>query len=543
MRRLGPFSLLVCSLLACQRQAPVEPPPAGTPRLLVFLVADQLSADSLARVRPLLAEDGGLRRLVEEGVHFTEAHHGHAVTYTAPGHAALATGEHPRTSGIVANEWLDRDLGEAVYCVEDEEGEVGPGRMLVPSIGDWVKARYPAARVLAASGKDRGAVIVAGHAADGAFWFDDREGDFDTSATYGDPPAWLAAFDERGLPQELFTAGEWVPLPVDEAAAAAAGFDAFDRGPFDTALPRRLGGFDWVPTSGYHGSIYHSPFVDEHLARLARVMIVEEELGADEWPDLLGLSFSALDTVGHRYGPHSREALDVLLRLDRLLGDLFRFLDERVGRGRWVAALSSDHGIAPLPEHVAARGGTARRAAVPEIRCLRRAAAAVAARYGEEVWQGDDGYLDRADLAERGVDPREVESYADALLSRCPGIDAVWTRHEIEALPAGARPSPGSPGWLPALYRNTFHPERSPDLFLQAQPDFLPIAGSDTTHASPHRHDTHVPIVLWGPGLPPAEIAEPVLTVDFAPTLAGLLGVPVPEGLAGRPLPLPAPPR
>lgn len=543
MRRLWPFSLLICSLLACQRQPPVvEPPPPGTPRLLVFLVADQLSADTLARVRPLLAEDGGLRRLVEEGVHFTAAHHGHAVTYTAPGHAALATGEHPRTSGVVANEWFDRELGDSVYCVEDDDGEVTPGRMLVPSIGDWIKARYPAARVVAASGKDRGAVIVAGHAADGAFWFDDRNGGFDTSAYYGEAPAWLDAFDERGPVEELFLGAEWVPLPVDAAAAAAAGFEAFDRGPFEPGPPRRLGGFDWVPTAGYQGSIYRSPFVDEALARLARVLIVEEELGADEWPDLLGLSFSALDTVGHRYGPHSLETLDVILRLDRLLGDLFRLLDERVGRGAWVAALSSDHGIAPLPEHAAARGATNRRAGVPEIRCLRRAAAAVAERHGADVWQADEGYLDRDHLAEREVDPREVEAYADALLSRCPGIDAVWTRHEIEALPAPGRPAPGSSGWLPALYRNTFHPERSPDLLLQPAPDFLPIAGTDTTHASPHSHDTHVPIVVWGAGLRAAEVGEPVLTVDFAPTLAGLLGVPVPAGLAGRPLPLPGTP-
>lgn len=533
--------------VGCGQAPEVEGPPVGTPRLLVFVVVDQLRADQLERVRPLLAEDGGLRRLVEEGVDYRQAHHGHAVTYTAPGHAALATGEHPARSGIVANEWFDRESREKVSSVEDDEGVVGPGRLLVTSIGDWIKERYPAARVVAASGKDRGAVPIVGHGGDGAFWFDYGEGVFATSRYYGEEPEWLGAFNERELLAEGFTGTEWTPLPVDPAAAAAAGFEPFDRGPFDQGLPRLLGGFDWVPGSGYWGAVYRSPFVDEHLARLAQVLIEEEELGADEWPDLLGLSFAGLDNVGHAYGPWSLEALDVLLRLDRALGEIFALLDRRVGRDAYVVGLSSDHGVAPVPEIVAAGGGAARRAAAEEVRCLRRAVAAVAERFGDGVWLADDGYLDRDFLAEHGLDPRQVEAAAESALAACPGIDAVWTRSEIEslALPPASAPAPGTPGWLPALYRNTFHPERSPDLLLQTAPDFLPIAGSLTTHASPHPHDTHVPIVLWGPGLPAATVSTPVLTVDLAPTLAALLAVPTPPDLAGRPLPLPtpAPPR
>lgn len=523
----------------CGQAPEVEAPPVGTPRLVVMVVVDQLRADQLERVRPLLAEDGGLRRLVEEGVYFTQAHHGHAVTYTAPGHAALATGQHPARSGIVANEWFDRASREKVSAVEDDDGEVGPGRLLVTSIGDWVKERYPAARVVAASGKDRGAVLIVGHGGDGAFWFDPEDGLFAASGYYGGEPSWLAEFNGSQRLAEVFTGAEWTPLPVDPAAAAAAGFEPFGRGPFDRGLPRLLGGFDWVPGSGYWGSIYRSPFVDEHLARLAQVLVAEEELGADEWPDLLALSFSALDNVGHAYGPWSLEALDVLLRLDRALGEIFALLDRRVGRDAYLVALSSDHGVAPVPEIAAAGGAAARRAAAEEVRCLRRAVAAIAERFGEGVWLADDGYLDRGLLAERALDPRQVEAAADSALAACPGIEAVWTRSEIEALAPGPTPAPRSPGWLPALYRNTFHPERSPDLLLQTAPDFLPIAGSHTTHASPHPHDTHVPIVLWRPSLPAGTVSTPVLTVDLAPTLASLLDLPSPPDLAGRPLPLP----
>jgi predicted AlkP superfamily pyrophosphatase or phosphodiesterase len=517
--------------------AVVEPPPPGTPRLLVFLVVDQLATDTLERVRPLLAADGGLRRLLDEGVHYTAAHHGHAITYTGPGHAALTTGHHPATSGIVANDWIDRDRGELVDCVEDDEGRVAPARLLVPAIGDWVKARYPASRVVAASGKDRGAVLVAGRSGDTVLWYDDEVGGFTTSAAYGGPPGWLEAFNRRGLPPELFTDAAWEPLPVDRAAAAGAGFRELDLGPLDHGLPRLLGGYDWLPGERFFEAVYRSPFVDEQLARLATVLLTEESLGTDEWPDLLALSFSALDTVGHAWGPGSLEVLDVLLRLDRLLGDFFALLDRQVGPAMWVAGLSSDHGVMPLPEISAS--GRERRASLPEVRCLRQAVAAVAERFGEGVWLADDGYLDRRFLARRGLDPRQVEAFAETALSACPGVDEVWTRHEILELPAGATPAPGSAGWIPALYRNAFHPERSPDLFLQSEPDFLPAAGSHTTHASPHPHDTGVPIVLRGPTLTAGTVTSPVLTVDFAPTLAGLLAVPVPEGVVGRPLPPP----
>lgn len=535
-------------VVACAPDPPVEAPPAGTPRLLVVVVVDQLGMDALERVRPLLAEDGGLRRLVEEGVVYTQAHHGHALTYTAPGHASLATGRHPAVSGIVANEWFDREQGEVVDSHEQADGRIGPGRLLVSGIGDWMRERYRGGRVVAAGGKARGAVFLGGQAADVVAWYDLDSGSFETSSVYGDEPAWLERFNMHGLPSELFTGTEWAPLPVDLEAARAARFEGFDRGPFDRGLPRLLGGFDWVPGEGYHGAVYRSPFLDEHLAKLARVLIVEEELGTDAWPDLLALSFSSLDNVGHHYGPTSLEALDVLLRLDRELGAILGLLDERVGRGGYLVALSGDHGVAPVPEIAAAAGAPNRRAGPAEVRCLRRAVAAVAARFGAGVWQADDGVLDRAFLAGRGIDAAEVEAAADSLLAACPGIDAVWTRHEIAALPPGPTPAPGSAGWLPALYRNTWHPERSADLLLQTAPDFLPVVGSHTTHATPHAHDTHVPIVLWGPGLPAGTVAEPVLTVDLAPTLARLLGVTTQDGLAGRPLPLPrapssAPPR
>jgi hypothetical protein len=317
--------LLICCLfpftLSCEQTVSAEPPPEGTPRLVVLVVADQFRYDYLERARPFFT--GGLARLLDGGVSFTRAHHGHGRTSTAPGHAALSTGTHPARSGMVANGFYDRKRpDEWTDSVGDDRFGTSPKNLLVPALGDWIKDRYPRSKVVAASGKDRGAVLLGGHEADGAFWYDRAEGRFVTSGYYlSAEPEWLAAFDEAGPPDAFLDA--WRPVAeIDPAAAAAAGFAAMDRGPFDRGFPRLIG--DSVHRDGgFHQGLYDSPFLDQWLGRLVPELVAEYELGADEWPDLLALSFSSLDNVGHDHGPDSLEVLDTLVRLDRILGELF----------------------------------------------------------------------------------------------------------------------------------------------------------------------------------------------------------------------------
>ncbi|HEX2252518.1 MAG TPA: alkaline phosphatase family protein [Thermoanaerobaculia bacterium] len=549
---------------ACRRAPEPEPPPAGTPRLVVLVVSDQFRFDYLERVRPLLR--GGLKRLLEESVSFTEAHHAHAITNTAPGHATLATGAWPAHHGIVSNDWYDREEEEVVYCVDDDDVDTSPRRLLVPTLADWMKRRYPGAKVFAVSGKDRGAVLLAGRAADGTFWYDDETGEITTSDYYGRPPAWAEELNRQGLPRELFVGSVWEPLPVEAAAAAAAGFRPFDRGPFDEGWPRILGN-GMVPNESFFGSIYRTPFLDEHVGRFAQALVVAEELGSDEWPDFLGVSFSALDTVGHRYGPESLEVLDTILRLDRTLGELLAVLDQRVGRGNYLLAFSSDHGVVPLPEMAAAGGGEEagedaggdgsaavgggsvagagaasiapgagagvhgtganRRIGRAEIRCLRRAGAELAARFGAEVFL-DDGYLDREVLADRGHERAEVLAAVDELLTPCDGVVAVWTATELAVVDPAAPAVPGSPAWKATLFRRSSHPQRSPDFFIEWDPELLPVLGDYTTHGTPGRDDTHVPLLIAGRCPQAAEVDDFVATADLAPTLASLLDVPTP---------------
>ncbi len=520
-------AVLASALLpgACAR--PAAPPPEGAPRLVLLVVADQLSQDLLERTRPLLT--GGLARLLDQGASFTDAHHAHAGTTTAPGHATLATGADPARHGVIANSWFDRVRGGWVYSVEDPgRGLVSPVQLRVPTLGDRLRERWPRSKVFAAAGKDRSAVLLAGRRGHGAFWFEDGEWVGSEYYTPRGAPDWLDTFNERDEPRRLL-GRLWEPLPVAPEDAAAAGVLAADRGDFDPGLPRAFGGFSPAADGGFYEAFEDSPFLDQDLAELAEALVEAEELGADGWPDLLALSFSALDLVGHEYGPNSPEALDVVLRLDRTLGDLFAFLDREVGEGEVLAALSSDHGVAPLPELAAALGVPGRRAGRDLVACLQRANLDLGLRFGEGIdWLGRGFYLDGEALAEHDFEAAEVAAAAAELVERCPGVARAWTWADLA--------DDGESATYRDAFRRSFDPERSPDLLIEVEPYFVPVTSGDATHGSPHPYDTHVPLVFAGPGVPAGEVAGRVHTSDLAPTLGALLGLPPAEGLDGESL-------
>lgn len=524
----------VCA--ACAR--PAEPPPDGTPRLVVVIVADQLGYDLLERTRPLLS--GGLARLLDQGVSFTDAHHAHAGTSTAPGHATLATGADPARHGVIANYWFDRATGDWAYSVYDPgRDQISPVQLRVPTLGDRLRERWPRAKVFAAAGKDRSAVLLAGRRGQGAFWWDD--GEWVTSEHYvpRGTPEWLEAFNEREEPRRML-GRLWEPVPVSPEQAAAAGVIPADRGAFDAGLPRAFGSFSPAADGSFYEDLENSPFLDQQLGELAKALVEAEDLGADAWPDLLGLSFSALDLVGHEYGPHSPEALDTVLRLDEVLGELLDFLDREVGEGEVLVALSADHGVAPLPELAGELGTAGRRIGREDVVCLQRANLELGRRFGEGIdWLGYSFYLDIEALEEHDLDTAEVAAAAAELVERCPGVARAWTWKELgyspEGEPMDEPPGPGAGAGRDA-FRRSFDAARSPDLLIEVEPYFVWSTSGDATHGTPHPYDTHVAMVLAGPGVPAGEVAGRVHTSDLAPTLAALLGLPPAEGLDGESL-------
>jgi predicted AlkP superfamily pyrophosphatase or phosphodiesterase len=515
------LALVSSGLAACSPKPITVPPPEGTPRLVLFVVVDQARADYLTRFAPYFS--GGLARLLRESVDFTTASHNHAMTKTAPGHATLATGVHPSRHGIVGNSWYDRELRESLDADEDRSytPDRAPTKLLATTLGDWIKAAYPSSKVFGASSKSRAAVLSAGHSADAAFWYDEETGHFVTSDYYPhSKPQWLEGFHEDPLPDRLFGTF-WSPLPRVAEAVETLGLETVNRGILPGQLPRPVG-----PATTALGESYYwrfrseTPFIDAYLGEFVWHLIEQEDLGGDAFPDLLAVSFSALDYIGHSYGPNSPEALDTLLRLDQILGDLLDRLDERLGLENVVVSLSADHGVADLPE---SSGG--RRFWLEERSCLQRASQALDARFGPARWLEADLVLDREVLADLSIDLAKAESILAEAIEACPGIEHVWTSTELSA--DGVEDPYGQ------LFVRSFYGGRSEDLMIQIESGAIK-AIMETTHGSPYDYDRYVPWLLRHPTVTAQTLDDPVFTVDVAPTIAEILGIETPAGLDGE---------
>jgi len=537
-KRVLSLSLLMLMLILPGCGDPEPAPPAteepaadlelGAVRLILVLVVDQCTAEYIDRFAPLF--DGGIHQLRKQGLSFTEAHHFHSVTATAVGHATLATGCFPSRHGIVGNSWYDRESGERIYSAEDDEHLRSPHLMLSPAIGDWLKAAATKGRVYAASAKDRAAITMGGKKADGAFWYDSGTGRYESSSYYypEDEPGWLVSFNDRGHANEYFGQA-WEPLPLSPDQLSAAGIADTDFGPLHPRFPRVFGTATPAAERYFFEGLADSPFGDELLARFGRQIIEAEELGADGTPDILCLSFSALDWVGHDFGPNSRAVLDTMLRLDGYLGELFDFIDGTVGLDHTLIAFTGDHGVAPVPEFRQEQKQPGSRLTAQGVLCFQEAAQRMDEQFGEQDWFLPGPFLNPTAVETSGKEPAEMELAAARILAECPSVQRVWTRSELQGDAVSDDPAF-------QLFRNSHHVDRSPDFLVQYEPFHTMTRGSATTHGTPHRYDTHVPLILLGPGIPAGVIHDRVNSVDLVPTLAELAGIPLPGEIDGRSL-------
>ncbi len=523
--------LLLLAALGCQKSP--EPPPSlpvvqSGPRLLLLVAVDQLAFEYLGRFDPFF--EGGLRQLMDQGVLFENANYDHALTATAAGHTAMASGLHPASSGIIGNEWYDRGLRSSLYSFEGREHLRSPQNLNGTGLADWLKELDPRSKAFTASAKDRSAIAMGGHAADAAYWFDKETGAFITGSYYTDrPPEWVEDFNRSRLTDRIF-GDPWEPLPLTDEELDQLGIVEIDEGLFPRRFPHSIGNQSVAPGGSFYQGIYASPFVDTHLLEFAEALVDAEQLGQREHLDFLALGLSALDSVGHSFGPHSREAADVVLRLDRNLGRFLEFLDARIGLERVVIALTADHGVLPVPEYTSSLGLPGARMGAEDRVCFQRAGRAIAQRFFLEDWVMSGFYLDREMIEGAGADPEEVEAALARELEGCAIVERVWTRAEL------MNTRMDEPDRMRRLYRHSFHEERSPDLLVQKIPHAISSGSVLATHGSPYEYDTHVPLFFLVPGVPGGRVAEPVRIVDLAPTLAALVGIPTPERLDGREL-------
>lgn len=519
------FAVLAAAVLqGCSTPGPA--PAEERPALVVLVSADQLRGDLVVRYQDLFQH--GFRRLFDEGFHFTQASVGHAGTFTAPGHATLATGTHPSRHGIVANDWSEETPEGWVsrYNILDAESPIigqpeldgrSPKDLLREGLSDWILAQNSNARILSVSTKDRSAVLMAGKARGQVYWNESGAGGFVTSSYYRDAyPAWVETFNQSSMP--LVYGGPVWESTVPEAAEGRSRPDAF---PFEydgehTTFPHdartEVDDLDmrrfrsWVKNN--------TPRLDEATLGLVLVGMEELELGRRGVTDYLAVGFSQPDYVGHRFGPLSREQLDELLRLDRLLGNLMTGLDEQVGEGRWVLALSADHGVVDLPEWRIEQGLEGGRVSRDDLRAIR-----------SEVGAALD----------EGADPEAVRDRVARFALALPFVEAVYPTGELD----GGEPADS----FAVLFRNSHLDGRVHGLLGRVGLDVRFTEGwiSDgsvrgTTHGSPYWYDRHVPMFFLGRGVSPGRSDEPAQTVDVAPTLARLADVRAPGDLDGRPL-------
>jgi predicted AlkP superfamily pyrophosphatase or phosphodiesterase len=524
--------------------------PADRPaavRLAVLVVVDQLRGDYPERWQQLFGE-GGFGRLQRDGAWFANCHYPYAGTVTAAGHASLATGCSPWRHGIVGNEWYDRRRRRLVTSVADpnvapvpESGGLSllsprgegasPWRLRSETVADVLK-RHTAgkAKVISLSLKDRSAILLAGQHPDGCYWLDSDRGMFVTSTWYRPRlPRWLSEFN-ASRPADRWFGQSWHRLRPDLDYRSHSGPDDAP-GEAIGALqgrefPHPTSGGLTEPGRAYYLALQNSPFGNDLLFQAAQRALLAEQLGQDDVPDLLCLSFSSNDLIGHTWGPDSQEVLDVTLRTDRLVRELLDFLDAHVGRGRYLLALSADHGICPLPETSQARGIEAFRI---NPRLLTTAAeefledkygVADSGRYiaaGSHPWV----YLDADLLRRRGLDPAEVEEALAGWLERQPGVQAAFTRRRLQRV--------NDP--LAQTVRRSTDPERSGDVAVVIRPYHL-LTGTftpGTTHGTPHAYDTHVPLFVYGPEVVAGRREEAVTPLALAAILAQGLGLPPPQ--------------
>lgn len=511
--------------------------PAPPPKLVVVVVVDQMRGDYIARYGSQWT--GGLRRLVDGGAWFRRAAYPYLTTVTCVGHATVSTGAFPRTHGLVGNAWFDRDLGRSTGCTFDPglttisyaspvAGGEGPSRIRAATLSDELRAQLPVpARVVTMSIKERTAITLAGLRADAATWFNSAAGGFVTSSAYTSAPVPFVAAFTKANPVTADLGKVWTRmLPAGRYLFADAGRGEKPPAFWSAEFPHALEAKGEVPDAQFFEAWESSPFSDDYLGRLAIASVDALKLGQGTGTDFLGISFSALDLVGHDFGPTSHEVQDTLARLDRTIGALLDHLDRTAGAGNYVVALTADHGVAPIPEQAAAFGIDAGRLDAALVR--QAAQRALEAALGPGTYTVRSQYSDlilEPDAVEKlRRDPRALDQVLRALRA-VPGVAAAFFAEQLDAHAAA-----GDRDARAALLG--YYPGRSGDVIVMPRPYWFFVAadgtaqpGSATSHGTMYGYDQQVPIILFGKGIKPGEYARVVTPADIAPTLAFLCGV------------------
>ncbi len=515
---------------------------AQSPKLVVGIIVDQMRYDYLTRFWDQYGE-GGFKRMVQEGFNCKNNHFNYAPTTTGPGHTSVYTGTFPAIHGIIGNDWYDKETGKMVYCAGDDSyssvgttsdaGQMSPHRMLTTTITDQLRLHtQQRGKVIGIALKDRGAILPAGHSANGAFWFEGAEtGNWITSSYYMDAlPQWVVDFnnsDAVEVYKKPWTTLKSIATYV-ESGSDANNYEGMFKGETTSAFPHDLPAI-W-DANGQFNLLRSTPYGNSITADFALAALDGEDLGTDDTTDFLAVSFSSTDYVGHFFGVNSKEIEDTYIRLDQDLARLFTALDSKVGAGQYTVFLTADHAAVNVPAYLKDQklpGGYLDMKGMKE-----QFDDFLKYKYGTtDVVKSLSNYqlfLDHKILANLDIDLDDAQEDIAKELLGYEGISQVYTGHQMWE-------NDYTEG-IPYILQNGYNQKRSGDILIVPSPGYISYSRTGSTHGSPQIYDTHVPLLLFGKGIKHGSTVSRTEIPDIAPTIASLLGIAFPSGTTGKPI-------
>ncbi len=539
-------SFLILSLISIQvsAQKPVSIKTAPSkPKLVVGIVVDQMRWDYVNKFKPYFKSQNGFLRFVNEGASCNNNLIPYLPTVTACGHTAVYTGAPPAIHGITGNNWYDNIQQRMVYCVEDASvqsvgiensgaGKMSPLNVWTTTLGDELKlATNFKSKVFGISIKDRGAIIPAGHSADGAFWYDSKSGSFISSTYYGKTlPTWLTNYNNAHIVDSFYKLGWNLSLPnsVYEANCDADQND-YESAPFGKEMkgfPYNLSGF----VGKDYGKIASTPYGNNLVMDVASQTLINEKMGLDDITDLLAVSFSSPDYIGHSFGPNSWETLDGYIKLDELLAQFFTLLDKQVGKNNYTVFLTADHAVANVPGFMQKHhlpGGVMSddgvKVELSKLLTTKGINPKVISAISEFNIYYNHNLMDSLQISQDKL-TNIITSYLEAKSYILQVVDS--RKAAIAPLPQNIR----------ERIVNGYNPQRSGDLVFITKSGYVGGGNTGTGHGVFYNYDAHIPLLFYGNGIKNGTVNSVNYMTDIAPTISTLLGIQMPSGTIGKPI-------
>jgi len=518
------------------------------PKVVVGIVVDQMCYEYLYRFQDKFSK-GGFLKMMNEGANCRTTQYNYIPTYTGPGHASIYTGTTPSNHGIVANDWYDADLQRSKNCVEDTSvltiggaegnGKSSPRNLKSNTITDQLKLTYNDSKVISVSIKNRGAILPGGHLSDGSYWYDYSTGNLMTSSYYKQSlPEWVKEFNKEKQPAKYMD-GSWNTY-MDISTYTESGPDD---SPYEHLLPgKQKPVFPYDLKTMINSSevtstqlFPYTPFANTYLTDFAVRAIDGEQLGNDEVTDMLCISYSTPDIIGHAFGPYSKEIEDTYIRLDRDIERLIKELEERFGKKGFVMFLTADHAVVPVPQflidHGLPGGYFYRDQHLNELDLM------LEERFGARLIEEEDNlniFFNKKLIDLLKIDLQEVCAFAQNVIGEWDEVKRVFTKYDLTA--AGVNDK-----WMD-MVKNGYHKEESGDILFILEPGYLPESKPDesgekgTSHGSAYSYDTHVPLLWYGAGIRTQEIFRTIEITDITATLAHILELQLPNATTGEPI-------